>query len=203
MASAIITGRVCQPQNMRAGRIQVAGDETCIIHFKITSMKKVLLLMNLSFSMIGAGQIWLVTTLVLPPLGPWSAPAQFHDYHIAWWRSIRGPIFIPRRACDPLYYRFAEVSLRFPAGALWMSIVLICLTYGLTFVWWAPLMALIGASPRGMGGRPYAGRPSCGVCVTKHKSNCTICCLETHWLRLALVTIYALVIFLGGPCGNP
>lgn len=155
-------------------------------------MKKVLLLSNLSFSMIGAGQIWLVQ-LSSYPLWTHVGPAQFRDYHIAWWHSIQGPIFIPAGLailCTIGLLRHRSVSRR----ALWVSIVLICLIYGLTFVWWAPLMALIGANP-GEWAATLRWAPQLQGLQGRTQEQLYHLLIETHWLRLALVTAYAAVIF--------
>lgn len=44
--------------------------------------------------MMGMGQIWLVQ-LSSYPLWAYVGAHEFHAYHIAWWHSIWGPIFIP------------------------------------------------------------------------------------------------------------
>jgi len=53
-----------------------------------------MLLLNLSLSMIG-GRTDMVSTTLLILSGAHVGPAQFRDYHIAWWPSIWGPIFVP------------------------------------------------------------------------------------------------------------
>lgn len=56
--------------------------------------KNYLLLLTLAFSMIGMGQVWLVQ-LSSYRLWAYVGPREFESYHIAWWHSIWGPIFVP------------------------------------------------------------------------------------------------------------
>ncbi|HLZ88265.1 MAG TPA: hypothetical protein VKQ52_13515, partial [Puia sp.] len=99
-------------------------------------MKKLLLLSNIALSMIGAGQVWLVQ-LSSYPLWAHVGPAEFREYHIAWWHSIWGPIFVPAGMsilCTIALLRYPTLARR----ALWVGLLLLILTYGLTVVWWAP-----------------------------------------------------------------
>src|SRR5271165_6467859 len=108
-------------------------------------MKKWLLFLNLAFSMMGAGQIWLVQ-LSSYPLWGHVGPHEFHDYHIAWWHSIWGPLFVPAGLaiiCTICLFWHRPPTIR--RSLVWTAAGLLLATYLLTYIWWAPLMALIGA----------------------------------------------------------
>src|ERR1700736_4705005 len=110
-------------------------------------MKKWLLLLNLAFSMMGVGQIWQVQ-LSSYPLWAYVGPHEYHNYHIAWWHSIWLPLFVPAGLavlCTIGLFWLRPATV--PRSAVWAAMSILFVTYGLTFIWWAPLMALIGATP--------------------------------------------------------
>jgi hypothetical protein len=159
-------------------------------------MKKLLLLSTLVFSMIGAGQVWLVQ-LSSYHLWAFVGPQEFHSYHIAWWHSIWGPIFVPAGlsilcTVGLLWFRPPAVA----RSSVWVAIGLIVLIYGLTYIWWAPLMALIGADPAGQQAvyqwAPFPGLPGFHG---ETQDQLYRLLMTTHWGRVGLLTLYALVIF--------
>ncbi len=121
--------------------------------------KNYLLLSTLAFSMIGMGRVWLVQ-LSSYPLWAYVGPEEFEAYHIAWWHSIWGPIFVPAGLAvictmGLLWWRPVDVSRR----SVRTAIALLLVTYILTWLWWAPLMAMIGLNLPA-GGRKGKGRES-------------------------------------------
>jgi hypothetical protein len=159
-------------------------------------MKKWLLPVNLSFSMMGMGQIWLVQ-LSSYPLWAYVGPHEFHDYHIAWWHSIWGPIFIP--AGVALLCTIGLFWLRpptVPRSSVWAGIALLSVAYVLTYIWWAPLMALIGSTPGEMG-KVFKWAPLLDWLGLGNKTQEQLyeLLMTTHWLRLALFTAYAALVF--------
>jgi len=159
-------------------------------------MKMALLIFNLALAMIGLGQVWLVQ-LSSYPLWAHVGTQEFREYHIAWWHSIWLPIFVPAGLAilctiGLLWYRPHMVS----RTSVWICIWLLIATYGLTWIWWAPLMALQGASPREAGDvfswspwLRYAGIDN----LTRDQWFRLL--LGTHWLRVGLVSAYALCLF--------
>src|SRR5579871_4283068 len=148
-------------------------------------MKKLLLLGNLVFSTIGVGQIWLVQ---LSSYRLWAlvGPGEFHAYHIAWWHSIWGPIFIPvglALGCNIALFWFRSPAL--PRSVLWVGIALFILTYALTTVWWAPLMALIGASPAEFQA-VFSWAPQLRSLRERTQDQLYDLLVATHWFRVTL-----------------
>jgi hypothetical protein len=134
-----------------------------------------LLLVNLSLSFYMVGEIWL-TQVSCYPLWAYVGPAEYHAYHVAWWRSIWGVIFIPGGFVT--LCAFAMLRLRppgVPAGAVWLGIVLQVLIYGLTAAWWGRLMAELESVSGPVYGPMY------------HQL------LLTHWGRVAIVTAYGML----------
>jgi hypothetical protein len=159
-------------------------------------MKKWLLPLNLSFSMIGMGQIWLVQ-LSSYPLWAYVGPHEFHAYHIAWWHSIWGPVFVP--AGLALLCTIGLFWLRpdtVPRSSVWAAIALLFVAIGLTYLWWAPLMALIGSTPgefrKVLQWAPLLGKLGLG---NKTQEQLYELLMATHWVRLVLFTVYASLLF--------
>jgi hypothetical protein len=135
-----------------------------------------LLLVQLALSFYMVGCIWL-TQVSNYPLWAYVGPAEYHDYHVAWWHSIWGVIFVPGGlvtlcALAMILFRPAGISPR----AVWLGVALQVLTYGLTAVWWAPLMARLEATSGPVYGPMYQQL------------------LITHWGRVALVTAYGVLV---------
>jgi hypothetical protein len=160
-------------------------------------MKKWILLLNLAFSMIGAGQVWLVQ-LSSYRLWAFVGPHEFHSYHIAWWHSIWFPLFIPAGLaiiCTIGLFWFRPAAV--PRSSVWAAIALISAIYLLTYIWWAPLMALIGATPAEFQA-VFKWGPLLDVVGLRNKTQVQLydLLLFTHWLRVALLSAYAILIFL-------
>jgi hypothetical protein len=135
-----------------------------------------LLLSVFALGLYGTGQVWLVQ-LSSYPLWRYVGDAQFPAYHQAWWRGIWGVILGPAG----LVFVGALLMLRWkspdiPAWSTWLGAGLqIALAAG-TAVWWGPLMARL----EGPGGGPDPDRLAL--------------LLNTHWLRVGLVTAYAMLL---------
>jgi hypothetical protein len=135
-----------------------------------------LLLTVFALSLYGTGQVWLVQ-LSSYPLWRYVGEAQFPAYHQAWWRSIWGVVLGPAvltflGALLMLRWRTSEV----PAWSAWLGAGLqLALVIG-TALWWAPLMARL----EGPNGGPDLARFEL--------------LLNTHWLRVALVTTYSALL---------
>jgi hypothetical protein len=159
-------------------------------------MKKWVLLLTLALSMMSAGQIWLVQ-LSSYPLWNYVGPHEFHSYHIAWWHSIWGPIFVPAGlglfgTISLFWFRPGAV----PRRIVWTAISILFVAYVLTYAWWAPLMALIGASPAEFKD-VFKWAPLLDSLGMRNKTPGQLyqLLMVTHWLRVALFSAYAIVIF--------
>ncbi len=136
-----------------------------------------LLLINLALTFCGVGQVWLVQ---LSSYTLWAdvGPAEFPAYHIAWWHSIWGVLFIPAGLvvlCTVAMFWLRPPGV--PTWAVWLGIALQFLIYGLTAVWWAPLMARLEGTSGPVYGPMYH------------------LLMVTHWGRVALITAYGLLQF--------
>lgn len=133
-------------------------------------------LSTFTLSVYGVGQVWLVQ-MSSYRLWAFVGPREFHDYHAAWWRSIWGVLLAPAvlvllGSVLMLWWRAPRV----PGWAAWLSVALqIALVAG-TALWWAPLMVRLDAPDGGLARDRYG------------------LLLATHWLRVAIVTAYALLL---------
>jgi hypothetical protein len=132
-----------------------------------------LLLMTSALSLYGLGNVWLVQ-LACYRLWLHVGEREAFAYHNAWWHSIWGVLFIP--AGVVFLGSFALLRLR-PAGvtrgAARAGLTFQLLTYGLTAVWWGPLMARLVTPETGLSLHLYH------------------LLMTTHWVRVALVSAYA------------
>jgi hypothetical protein len=132
-----------------------------------------LLLVTSALSLYGLGNVWLVQVACYR-LWQYVGRREAYAYHNAWWHSIWGVLFIP--AGIVFLGSFALLRLR-PIGvtrrAARIGLTFQLLTYGLTAVWWGPLMARLVTSDAGLSLRLYH------------------LLMTTHWLRVGLVTAYA------------
>lgn len=134
-----------------------------------------LLFLTLALSAFGTGQVWLVQ-LSSYRLWAYVGPREFHTYHLAWWHGIWGVILAPAllvfaAAVVMPWWRAPGV----PAWEVWLGLALqLALAIG-TAAWWGPLMARLEAPGGGLSSDRYA------------------LLLSTHWLRVAIVTAYALL----------
>lgn len=134
-----------------------------------------LLLAVTGLGCFSAGQVWLVQVSSYP-LWARVGEREFHAYHLAWWRSTWGVVLTPAAllaACSTLM--LWQRPLGVPGWAIWSGFALqVALLIG-TAVWWGPLMARL----EGPGGALLAERYRL--------------LLLTHWLRVWIVTFYALL----------
>jgi len=136
-----------------------------------------LLLGTSSLGLYGVGNVWLVQ-LVCYRLWPHVGRAQAYEYHLAWWRSTWGVLFVPAGlvflgAFALLWKRPYGIRLRL----VWSAIILQLVIYASTAAWWAPLMARLVKQDGGMSLRGYQ------------------LLMSTHWVRLALITAYGIAAF--------
>jgi hypothetical protein len=134
-----------------------------------------LLLITAALSFYGVGNIWLVQ-LSSYRLWPYVGRREFHNYHVAWWRSIWGVIFVPAGlvflgSLLMLWRRPDGV----PAWAIWSGFALQLLLYALTALWWGPLMARLST-------------PASGLLLPLYRR-----LMLNHWFRVAIVTAYGVL----------
>lgn len=135
-----------------------------------------LLLATLVLSVFGTGQVWLVQVSSYR-LWRYVGPRELHDYHAAWWRSIWVVVLGPAG----LVFLGALAMLRWrPAGmsaeAAWIGAALQLLLAVGTAAWWGPLMARLESPDGALDPARYR------------------LLMTTHWLRVALVTAYAVLM---------
>lgn len=137
-----------------------------------------LLFVVAALSWYSTGLIWLVQ-LSCYPLWRRVGQREFYDYHVAWWHSIWGVIFVPSGLL--LVGAIAMIWIR-PAGVstslAWTGLSLQIALYALTAAWWAPLMARLAT-------------PEQGLLLDRFEL-----LMNTHWLRVIIVTAYAMVVFI-------
>lgn len=136
---------------------------------------RMLLIGAVALGCYGAGQVWLVQ---LSSYRLWRCVGaqEFRAYHAAWWRSIWGVVLAPAAL---LIVGSALMLWRpapgVPAWATWCGFALQAALLIGTAAWWAPLMARLEAPDGGMLRDRYQ------------------LLLISHWLRVAIVTAYALL----------
>lgn len=121
------------------------------------------------------GNIWLVH-VVCYRLWPYVGSGEFYTYHVAWWHSIWGVIFVP--AGLVLAGCVAMIWVHPPGastGILRIGLGLQVLLYVLTAIWWGPLMARLATREQGLLLQNYR------------------LLMTTHWARVAIVSAYAFV----------
>jgi hypothetical protein len=134
-------------------------------------------LVNMALAFYNVGTIWLVQ-MVCYPLWAYVGKAEFDTYHDVWWRSIWGVILGPAfllsvGAFLMLKWRPSGV----PKNAVWLGIALQVLWIGGTIVWWGPLMGKLHGTTGPIDGSMYQQL------------------MVTHWLRVAFVTAYGVLLF--------
>jgi len=136
-----------------------------------------LLIITSGLGLYAVGNVWLVQ-LVCYRLWPAVGRSEAFRYHLAWWRSIWGVLFVP--AGLVFLGALALIWLR-PAGVdgreAWLGLALQITVYASTAAWWAPLMARL-VKPDGE--------------MLLHDYQLL---MSTHWVRLALITAYGITSF--------
>ncbi len=136
-----------------------------------------LLFVVAALSWYSTGVIWLVQVSCYP-LWTRVGKREFYNFHLAWWHSIWGVIFVPAGivflgALAMMWMRPSGVN----AGLLWTGLSLQIALYAATAIWWGPLMARLAT-------------PENGLLLNNYHLLMT-----THWLRVAIVTAYGVLIF--------
>ena len=136
-----------------------------------------LLVVTSGLGLYAVGNVWLVQ-LVCYRLWPSVGRNEAFRYHLAWWHSIWGVLFVP--AGVVFLGTLALLWLR-PSGVhrrlVWLGIILQIIIYASTAAWWAPLMARL-VKPNGE--------------MLLHDYQLL---MSTHWVRLALITAYGITSF--------
>jgi hypothetical protein len=137
--------------------------------------KRGLLFVTSALGMYAVGNIWFVH-LVSYALWPYVGKQEAYAYHIAWWHSIWGVLFIP--AGVVLVGSIAMLRVR-PDGVSRQTgqagFGLQLLVYLITAVWFGPLMARLAS-------------PDAGLSLSLYHLLMT-----THWVRFALFTAYGIL----------
>ena len=137
--------------------------------------KRSLLFVTSALGMYAVGNIWFVQ-LVSYALWPYVGKQEAYAYHIAWWHSIWGVLFIPAGVVlvgSILMLRVRPNGVSRQAGQVGFGLQL--LVYLITAAWFGPLMARL-ASPDG------------GLSLHLYHV-----LMSTHWVRFALFTAYGIL----------
>ncbi|MGI8691034.1 MAG: hypothetical protein ACR2M3_20835 [Thermomicrobiales bacterium] len=138
---------------------------------------EVVLLITLAASCYSVGTIWMVQ--VSWRLFAYVGPAEFPDYHRAWWLGPRGiqPIVFPLAGLAFLgsVAEFRWRPSHASVAAVWLSLTLQVLAYVLTAAWWGRWQAQL-----------HRVRLDDGSLNPLYQR-----LLSTHWLRVALLTAAA------------
>lgn len=136
------------------------------------------LLTTLAASFYGVGNIWM--TQFGWRLWPYVAPADFGQYHNAWWSMIK-PVIFPV-AGVAFAGAFALIWWR-PAGvapiSVWLNAGIQVLIYALTVIFWGRWQAQIH----------FARMPDGELDPMYLRS------MSTHWIRAALITLSGFLVF--------
>ena len=136
---------------------------------------QVVLLVSSALGLYGAGNMVLVQFLCYR-LWPAVGRSASYAYHVAWWHSIWGVLFIP--AGVVVLGSLALIWIR-PEGVtrrdVWTGFSLQMAIYAVTGAWFAPLMARLATPEEGLSLPLY------------HLM------MNTHWVRFGLVMAYGVV----------
>lgn len=128
-----------------------------------------------ALGMYAVGNIWFVQ-LVSYALWPYVGKQEAYAYHIAWWHSIWGVLFIPAGAVllgSIAMLRVRPDGVSRQSGLVGFGLQLI--VYLITAAWFAPLMARLAS-------------PDAGLSLPLYHLLMT-----THWVRFALFTAYGIL----------
>ena len=137
--------------------------------------KRSLLFITSALGMYAVGNIWFVH-LVSYALWPYVGKQEAYAYHIAWWHSIWGVLFIPAGvvllgSIVMLWVRPDGVSRHTGQAGFGLQL----LVYFLTAAWFGPLMARLASPDAGLSLHLYH------------------LLMATHWVRFALFTTYGIL----------
>lgn len=138
---------------------------------------RLLVLGTSALGLYAVGNVWLVQ-LVCYRLWAHVGRSESFGYHIAWWHSTWGVLFVP--AGLVFLGTLALLWMRPPGvsrGLVWVGLTLQMVIYASTAAWWAPLMARLVTPDSGMSLHDYD------------------LLMSTHWIRLALITAYGVTSF--------
>lgn len=141
----------------------------------VMDRKRALLFITSALGMYAAGNMWLVH-FVSYGLWPYVGRQEAYAYHIAWWHSIWGVLFVPAGvvllgSIAMLWVRPEGVSRRSGRAGVGLQVVV----YLITAAWFAPLMARLAS-------------PDSGLSLPLYHLLMT-----THWVRFALFTAYGVL----------
>ncbi len=135
-----------------------------------------LLLFNAACAWFAVGQIWLVQ-MSCYPLWRYVGRGHFQSYHVFWWHSIWLVILVP--AAFTFIGSLAIIRYR-PSGVspklVWAGLVVQLTTWILTGIFWARWQAELTS----MNG-------AANIALFH-------LLLTTHWLRVTLITLYAVLV---------
>lgn len=134
-----------------------------------------ILLPTLGLAFYNVGIIWLMQVHVYP-LFKLVGEDEWIPYHTAHWHRIRGVVFVPAGlvllgAILLMFFRPEAV----PGWSLWLGLGVQVVLYALTAVVWAPMQIRLSEGDR--------------LHPRVHET-----LLRTHWGRVALITLYALLV---------
>lgn len=135
-----------------------------------------LLLFNTACAWFAVGQIWLVQ-MSCYPLWRYVGPGHFQSYHVYWWHSIWLVILVPAAftfigSLAIIRYRPSSVSPKLA----WAAVAVQLNTWVLTGIFWARWQAELTSL-------------NCSANIALFHL-----LLTTHWLRVTLITAYALIV---------
>ena len=136
-----------------------------------------LLIVTVFLAVAGVGQVWLVQ-LSSYRLWAFVGPHDIAVYHEEWWRSIWFVVIAPAS----LVFLASALMLRMPPEgvprrAVWWGFALEGVLLLGTAAYWGPLMARLA-------------NPETGLILPLYHE-----LMLTHWIRVAIVTVYGLLAF--------
>lgn len=134
-----------------------------------------ILIVNLAASSYNVGTVWMAQLNY--NLWAYVGVNEFGVYKDEWWSRIQ-PVIFPLAGvstiCSLAMLRWRPAGV--PAWALWLGVALQAGWIGGTLVWWAPLMVRM---------KQVSG---------DYKSDYDQL-LTTHWIRVSIITAYAILVF--------
>lgn len=134
------------------------------------------LLLTLALSFYNVGIIWVMQVHIYPLFGL-VGEEEWVPYHTVHWHRIWGVVFVPAGltllgAILLLFFRPEAV----PTWSLWLGLGVQVVLYALTAMVWAPMQVRLSKG-------------------NKLHPEVYETLLRTHWGRVALITVYAMLMF--------